>query len=186
MVADNKATVTIILTRNFFAVLAQLLALVQYLLLSFSLMKSILFVCTGNTCRSPMAEGLFRKMIAFSKEFTVASAGLHGIKGLPASSNTISVLAEQGIDLSLFRSQPVTPHLIEQATYVFAMTQGHLQELSSLYSQDQKKFFLLNEGTTQEDIIDPIGGSTEAYRSCCKTIQLALQNILMLVNKNII
>ncbi|MFZ4116603.1 MAG: low molecular weight protein arginine phosphatase [Chthoniobacterales bacterium] len=149
-------------------------------------MKSILFVCTGNTCRSPLAEGLFRNMLRFDQEVMISSAGVHASRGLPASANTLAILAEEGIDLSLFRSQPVTPHLIKQATHIFAMTHRHLRELATLYPDAQKKIFLLNEGTTQEDILDPIGGSIETYRHCFSSIQRALENILMLINKNII
>jgi protein-tyrosine-phosphatase len=106
------------------------------------------------------------------------------MEGMPASPHTLEVLREQGIDFSLFRSQLVTNALVEQATHVFAMTHGHLRGLSTLYPAYQKKFFLLNEGTTQDDITDPIGGSLAAYQECGQRIQQALENILMLINKN--
>lgn len=149
-------------------------------------MKKILFVCTGNTCRSPIAQGLFQKMVGYNHEYDVASAGLHAVLGLAASSLSLAVLAEQGIDFSRFRSQPVTSSLIEQATHVFTMTQNHLRELIRLYPQHQKKFFLLNEGITTNDISDPIGGNLETYQECCETIQHALDNILTLLRHNTI
>lgn len=149
-------------------------------------MKSILFVCTGNTCRSPLAEGLFLHMLKCDDQFKASSAGLHTVKGLPASSYTIEVLIKHGIDFSLFRSQPVSRCLIEESTHVFAMTHGHLRELLILYPEHQKKFFLLNEGTTQEDIVDPIGGNLLTYQECSLSIQRALENIIMMIKKNIL
>jgi|GEM_PF-2915247 len=236
-------------------------------------MKSILFVCTGNTCRSPLAEGLFKKMLTrifhtdcdeeavkadgippavgrprgrlplgrpermrraspsestqtniltpgcmgiygpshnvsltqnpsgfpvsavdeyeicgltSHHQFAVTSAGLHAMEGMPANPHTLEVLREQGIDFSLFRSQRVTAALIEQATHVFLMTHSHLREISTLHPDYQKKFFLLNEGTTQDDVTDPIGGSLAAYQECGQRIQQALENILMLINKNVL
>ena len=125
-------------------------------------------------------------MVEENHGFTVASAGLHAARGLSASSFTNAVLSEHGIDFSLFKSQPVTPFLIEQSTHVFSMTRDHLRELLFLYPEHQKKFFLLNEGITQEDVIDPIGGNLETYQHCCETIQHALNNILILLHQNII
>jgi len=162
----------------------QLLALILDFLLRLLFMKSILFVCTGNTCRSPLAEGLLKKMLTSHHKFAVTSAGLHAMEGMPANPHTLAVLREKGIDFSLFRSQRVTVALVEQATHVFAMTHDHLRGLSTLYPTYQKKFFLLNEGTTQDDVTDPIGGSLAAYQECGQRIQQALENILMLINKN--
>ena len=125
-----------------------------------------------------MAEALFRKMIANHAAVKVASAGLHAVEGRSASPLAVVVLAKQGIDLSAFRSQPVTSELIKEATSVFAMTRDHLRQLLRLYPESQRKFFLLNAGSLDEDIPDPIGGSLQTYQECSETIQSALQKII--------
>ena len=125
-----------------------------------------------------MAEALFRKMIEKDAAVKVFSAGLHAVEGLSASPLAVVVLAKQGIDLSSFRSQPVTPDLIKEAASVFAMTRDHLRQLLRLYPESQGKFFLLNAGNFEEDIPDPIGASMQTYQQCSETIKAALQKII--------
>lgn len=141
-------------------------------------MKSVLFVCTGNTCRSPMAEGLLKKMLPKNANIKVASAGVQATPGLPASTMTLRVLADEGIGFSHFESQVVTSELISHATYIFAMTQQHRDFLIRHYPQHQEKIFLLTEWTTQEDLPDPIGGGFEDYQECCEVIKDSLQKIV--------
>ena len=68
-------------------------------------MKSVLFVCTGNICRSPIAEGLFRRLLGNRKDIAVASAGVHAVRGQPPSLYAVQVCEEEGVDISGFRSQ---------------------------------------------------------------------------------
>src|SRR6202044_1349980 len=89
--------------------------------------KNILFVCTGNICRSPMAEGLFRHLVADRKDVRVASAGVHASPGQPPSTYSVEALAEIGIDISRQRSQSLTDDLVARADLIFAMTRGHLE-----------------------------------------------------------
>ncbi len=87
--------------------------------------KHILFICTGNTCRSPMAEGLFRKLSAHHPEWQAGSAGTAAWPGQAASPETLHVLREHGVNLSSHESRPVTDELMKNATDVYAMTESH-------------------------------------------------------------
>ena len=84
----------------------------------------IVVVCTGNTCRSPMAEALFRKAVAGRDDITVSSAGVAAAKGTSANRETLSVLKKRGVSLENFKSRPVSESIMDEATHVFAMTQG--------------------------------------------------------------
>ena len=103
----------------------------------------ILFVCTGNTCRSVMAQGLFEKMwndLSDNKMAVKAySAGVAAIDGLSASQEALDILRSEGVDLSGHCSQRVTNELIEKADYIFTMTQGHKETLLNLYPEAKKR-----------------------------------------------
>ena len=102
----------------------------------------ILFVCTGNTCRSPMAESLFRKLLAqrlkctqdqlFDRGCLVISAGLAAVSGAPASSEAIDVMADIGVDLSQHSSQPLTERLLDQADRIYTMTRNHRDSILAI------------------------------------------------------
>ena len=93
-------------------------------------MKTILFVCTGNVCRSPMAEGLFRHAIRGQGEFRVLSAGVGAIDGQPPSAHGVRALKELQIDISRQRSRMLTGELVQQADYIFGMTHGHVDAIT--------------------------------------------------------
>ena len=151
-------------------------------------MKSVLFVCTGNICRSPIAEGLFRRLLGNRKEIEVASAGVHAVHGQPPSLYAVQVCEEEGVDISGLRSQPLTAALIDRATHIFAMTGAHLETIQMLFPQGAEKSFLLREfeepGTTVwRDVPDPIGLGREVYEDCARTIKNALPSVLGFVEQ---
>src|SRR6266478_3151255 len=151
--------------------------------------KSVLFVCTGNICRSPIAEGLFRRLIGNRKDIEVLSAGVHAVRGQPPSLYAVQVCAEEGVDISDLRSQPLTSALVDRATHIFAMTGAHLETIQTLFPQGAEKSFLLREfeeaGTTVwRDVPDPIGLGREVYEDCARIIKNALPSVLAFVEQS--
>ena len=106
--------------------------------------KHVLFICTGNTCRSPMAEGLFRLATAGRGDFTVSSAGVAASTGAPASHETRHLLKRRGAELKGFRSRQVSDAILTAATHVFVMTSGHLAALEARFPRHADKYFLLS------------------------------------------
>ena len=151
-------------------------------------MKNVLFVCTGNICRSPIAEGLFRRLIGNRKDIEVASAGVHAVSGQPPSLYAVQVCAEEGADITGLRSQPLTSALVDQATHIFGMTGTHLETIQTLFPQTAEKTFLIREfedpGTTVwRDVSDPIGLGREVYEECARIIKNALPSVLAFVEQ---
>ena len=146
-------------------------------------MKHVLFICTGNVCRSPMAEGLLRHMAG--DRVKVASAGLGAGHGQPPSAHAIEVLRKEGIDIADIRSQPVSAHLLQQADYIFTMTRDHLDMLLLLFPEMASKTRLLRFEEAAKgrraDVTDPIGGTRATYESCKADIQRAMSHVIPLV-----
>lgn len=128
-------------------------------------MKNILVICTGNTCRSPMAEGIIKKLLEENniEETTVASMGLSAYDGDGASAYAIDALKEIGIDISSHRSRRVMLEDLYNADVIYTMTQHHkniiLDALGSESAELEKKIFVL-------DISDPFGNDISQYESC--------------------
>ncbi len=152
-------------------------------------MKRVLFVCTGNVCRSPMAEGLLRHMMRDRGPVEVASAGLGAMHGQTPSSHAVEVLRREGVDISRQRSQPVSAELIRRSDLIFAMTRDHRDMLLLLYPEAAAKIHLLRqkEAATggRPDVTDPIGGSITTYETCKNDIKAALAGVVtMLTGKS--
>ena len=138
-------------------------------------MKKILFVCTGNSCRSVMAEGLFRKIAGERlHEFTVASAGVSAPEGFPATQETVDAMKEEGVDITRHRSQRLTLQMVREADKIFVMEKMHRDMVLQLAPEAKHKISLL----TDDDIPDPIRMSGLFYRNVLSTIRDALKKIV--------
>ena len=146
--------------------------------------KRVLFVCTGNTCRSPMAEGIFRKA---SKENTLlvslGSAGVAAYDGDRISPETAAELKRRGVTLNDFRSRSVTKQMLEGATHVFAMTESHLYSLTRSFPEYADKCclvcdFLEINGESGMDVPDPIGMGVQAYQQVGEVFEHAIPSLI--------
>jgi protein-tyrosine-phosphatase len=145
-------------------------------------MKKLIFVCTGNTCRSPMAEGLMRAMLPEDCGWEVSSAGVCAAEGWPVSGHSVEALREKGIDISGLTSRTLTPELIDDADLLVTMTEGHRQAILAAVPQSGGKVFLLKSfGVAQcaADIADPVGGSLDVYRRVRDEIDAALPDLIL-------
>lgn len=148
-------------------------------------MKRILFVCTGNICRSPMAEGLFRDLVRNRSDIEVSSAGVSAQTGQAPSREAVAVVRdEEKVDISKQRSQPVTEKLIGQFDFIFAMTRDHQRLMEMLFPTSRDKVRLLREfDEIARDVPDPIGQGPEVYARCKDTIKKALPAILEFIDQ---
>ncbi|WP_338287936.1 hypothetical protein [Luteolibacter sp. LG18] len=151
--------------------------------------KHVLFVCTGNTCRSPMAEGLFRKAVADRPDFSVGSAGVAARRGTPVSKDTAAVLKKHGIELADFSSRPLNHDLLKSVTHVFAMTRGHLRAMEAAFPEHSDKFYLAcefaeipGEGLGM-DVPDPIGMGRRAYEEVAEVLEIAIPSIIAYIDQ---
>lgn len=133
----------------------------------------VLFVCTGNTCRSPMAAALYNQIY---KDGGADSAGICVMTPMPAAENAIQVMREFGADLKKHRAKQVSAALIRSADVILTMTKHHKQILSAQFPDSAEKIRILGEEKGVE-IADPFGGSMEAYRLCAKTMEALIREI---------
>jgi len=143
---------------------------------------NILFVCTANMCRSVMAEALFKTIWSCERypEVNIMSAGIYALHSYPPSTNTIQVLREKGIDVTSYRSTPVTSDTIKRSHIIFVMEKKHQEHLVRLYPWAENKIWLLKEFAhgKEEEVFDPTGGPGEAYQETARELQQDAEKIV--------
>jgi len=143
-------------------------------------MPSILFVCSANQCRSPMAQVLFEAFLkekGVHEEWRVESAGIWAYDGARATSNAQVVMAERGLDLSQHLSQPADSTLLKQFDLTLVMEQRHKTVLQEQNPQLADRIYLMREIAGQEgDFADPVGGSLERYRAAADELGMLMRD----------
>lgn len=146
--------------------------------------RRILCVCTGNSCRSVMAQGLLRQFLkGCHPEIRVLSAGLGTVGGMGPTPETIEVMEAEGVDVSSHLSQPLTPDLVDKADLILVMDRFHLESIVRRQPEAKGKIFLLKEFQANElvddpNIPDPIGQPLEVYEGCLAAIKEAVQRVV--------
>lgn len=144
--------------------------------------RRILFVCTGNVCRSPMAEYLMRHYLGGDPRYDVESAGICAVDGAPASVHAMEVLSAKGVDLTPHRSRLATGEIVGSADMIVVMTRNHAREIRSRFPRAGDRVFTLKSfsaGSREEDVDDPIGESREFYAETCRDIEESLLDLVV-------
>ncbi len=135
--------------------------------------ERLLIVCTGNTCRSPMAAALARKYMPWAE---VISAGTATVAGLPASIGAMDAMQEMGLSIDDHASRPLNPYLLEEADLILTMTRNHKKTILNAMPETAGKVFTLGEfAGSQMEIPDPFGLSAEEYLNCAKSLETLIK-----------
>ena len=150
----------------------------------------ILFVCTGNICRSPMAEGMLKKMLPndLQSKVRVSSAGTHAADGLPAEPHAVKAMSEVSIDLSEHRSQMIGPEIVSGADLIIVMETFHGTELQDFAGAGKLPIRLIGTFGSQAgftELPDPYGGDLARYRTTAMQIRDCLTGVIQHIAKEL-
>ena len=140
-------------------------------------MNQILFICSGNTCRSPMAEGIMSALSA-GKNISASSVGLSALPGMPASPFAINAAAKYGADLSNHFSKQLTEEMCGNADVIYCMTEGHRQSLYRMYPNLKTHAYVF-----WPEVPDPYGGDESVYFAAAENIEKNCRSILDTLEK---
>ncbi|MBU1045054.1 MAG: threonylcarbamoyl-AMP synthase [Candidatus Omnitrophica bacterium] len=143
---------------------------------------NILFVCTGNSCRSAMAEGLMKHMVKGIDRFDISSAGVAAFGGMPASHDAIAVMRKYGVDITGHRARRLDNQMVKTADYILVMENVHRDFMFDRYWRAKKRIFFLKEFSKDKTgklaIIDPIGRNLNFYQEVAEIIKKSIEGLV--------